>query len=146
MATRHRTRCIDTRLTNRDYKCRARARARTEDNWGLLEVAPPAITILTAHFGSGHRAPQDWGKNLVSEERPGYYRDVNGEWHKDRRKTNERRLPRVGDGNWPHHDRRLQLRRKTDSEFVERDAQEQILDALDEFAAKHDAHGHPIEE
>lgn len=81
----------------------------------------------------------------MSEERPGYYRDVNGEWHKDRRKT-DRRLPRVGDGNWPHHDRRLQLRRKTDTEFVERDAKEQILDALDDFAAHHDSHGHPIEE
>ena len=92
-------------------------------------------------------APHDLGDWSVSEQRPGYYQDANGEWHKDRRKSMERRLPRGGgEGHWPHHDRRLQLRRKTDLEFVERDAREQILDALDDFAAHHDTQGHPLED
>jgi hypothetical protein len=86
------------------------------------------------------------GGLFVNEHRPGFYQDANGEWHRDRRESQERRLPRVGEGNWPHHDRRLELRRKTDTEFVERDAREQIRDALDDFAAHHDAHGHRINE
>lgn len=82
----------------------------------------------------------------MSEHRPGYYQDANGDWHRDRRKRGERRTPRSEDGHWPHHDRRLQLRRKTDLIISDRDAREQILDALDDFAAHHDAQGHPIEE
>jgi len=82
----------------------------------------------------------------VIEHRPGFYQDANGEWHKDRRANDERRLPRAAEGHWPHHDRRLQLRRKTDLEFIERDAREQIRDALDDFAAHHDTHGHPLED
>lgn len=80
----------------------------------------------------------------MSEHRPGHYQDANGTWLKDRRRSSERRIAASGDGAWPHHDRRLQLRRKTDKEFADRDAREQIQDALDDFAAHHDAQGHPI--
>lgn len=81
----------------------------------------------------------------MSDQRPGYYQDEAGNWLKDRRNPVDRRLTHR-DGSWPHHDRRLLLRRKTDREFEERDAQEQIRDALDEFAAHHDPHGHPLPE
>ena len=78
-------------------------------------------------------------------ERPGYYQDEFGNWLKDRRQTDRRLLRGSSDGAWPHHDRRLERRRKTDLEFIERDAEEQIKDALDEFASHHDEHGHPID-
>ena len=80
----------------------------------------------------------------MSEERPGYYQDEFGNWLKDRRKSPDRRGG--PEGGWPHHDRRLQMRRKTDLEFLERDAQEQIADALQDFASHHDDHGHPIKD
>ncbi|HRI87751.1 MAG TPA: hypothetical protein PLJ47_05715 [Candidatus Hydrogenedentes bacterium] len=83
---------------------------------------------------------------MSEHHRPGYYEDEHGNWLKDRRKSDERRLPRSGDGAWPHHDRRLVLRRKSDFEFLERDAREQIEDALNEFASHHDSQGHPIQE
>ena len=105
----------------------------------------PQYCIYCGRRGVAQNAPQRFGGRHVSEHRPGYYQDANGEWHKDRRQSNERRLPR-GDANWPHHDRRLQLRRKTDLEFVERDAREQIQDALDDFASHHDPHGHLIDD
>ncbi len=82
----------------------------------------------------------------MSEQRPGYYQDEYGNWLKDRRRSAERRLERADDGAWPNHDRRLILRRKTDFEFLEQDAKEQIQDALDEFASHHDPKGHPIDE
>ena len=80
----------------------------------------------------------------MNEHRPGFYQDANGTWLRDRRKGDSRRVVGSGDGVWPHHDRRLHLRRKTDLEFVEQDAKEQIQDALDDFATHHDSHGHRI--
>jgi len=55
-------------------------------------------------------------------------------------------LERRADAGWPHQDRRLLMRRKTDLEFLSRDAKEQVRDALSEFAAHHDPQGHPIDE
>lgn len=69
------------------------------------------------------------------QERPGYYRDANGVWQKDRRVTPDRRRLHHA---FPHHDRRLMGRRKADLEFVERDHREMIEDALEQFAAEHD--------
>jgi len=82
----------------------------------------------------------------VSDQRAGYFQDEYGNWLKDRRKSMDRRLERRADAGWPHQDRRLLMRRKTDLEFLSRDAKEQVRDALSEFAAHHDPQGHPIDE
>lgn len=73
--------------------------------------------------------------HAVNEEfRPGYYRDKEGNWQKERRGTPDRR--RANDG-FPHKDRRITGRRKADHEYLERSTKEMIADALEEFAAEH---------
>jgi hypothetical protein len=68
----------------------------------------------------------------VEEEiRPGYYKDVNGDWQKDRRRT-DRRATHI---RFHHHDRRQYYRRKTDMHILEREAKHDIEDALENFAA-----------
>ncbi|GMU94290.1 MAG: hypothetical protein AMXMBFR4_33480 [Candidatus Hydrogenedentota bacterium] len=79
----------------------------------------------------------------MSEQRPGFYQDEFGNWLKDRRRNVDRR---GGSQIFPHHDRRLQKRRKTDRDIIERDAKLQIEEALEEFAAHHDEHGHRIDD
>jgi hypothetical protein len=74
----------------------------------------------------------------VSDEiRPGFYRDANGEWQRDRRVNPDRRKAHTP---FPHHDRRLAGRRKADREFMEREHREMIEDALEEFAHERDRH------
>ncbi len=73
---------------------------------------------------------------MTEETRPGYYKDQNGVWQKERRKTPDRRKS-ANHGEFPHHDRRTHLRRKADREALERDHREMIEDALEEFAAEH---------
>lgn len=85
------------------------------------------------------RAQQEGGRCSVNQEnRPGYYRDRDGKWQKDRRKSASRRnrgaqLPM-------DHERRKHFRRKEDQEILERDHKPMINDALDEFAEEHDGH------
>ncbi len=68
---------------------------------------------------------------MGEEIRPGYYRDENGIWHKDRRKKTSRRECK---GFFGFPDRRTFYRRKTDLEILEREAQADITDALSEIA------------
>ena len=77
---------------------------------------------------------------MSDEIRPGYYKDKDGNWQKDRRKTPDRRA--VSGTEFPHHDRRRWIRRKADREAMERDHKEMIEDALDEFAARHHHEDH----
>ncbi len=72
---------------------------------------------------------------MSEEHRPGYYKDANGVWQKDRRVTPDRRR---ANASFSHHDRRLFSRRKADREFVERSHREMIEDALEEFAEEHE--------
>jgi hypothetical protein len=77
--------------------------------------------------------PED---GAVEEElRPGFFRDKEGQWKPDRRASDDRR---GRPGSFPHHDRRLHYRRKTDREIMEREARTQIEEALEDFAAEHD--------
>lgn len=72
---------------------------------------------------------------MENETHPGHFRDKEGNWQKDRREQTDRR--RSG-ANIPRHDRRLLYRRKTDAEIRDRDAKEQIEEALEDFAAEHE--------
>ena len=74
---------------------------------------------------------------MADEKRPGYYQDKEGNWHKERRSGRDRRSATL---EFPHRDRRTMGRRKADKEFEERDAQQQIEEALEDFAAEHDDH------
>lgn len=71
---------------------------------------------------------------MEEEIRPGYYKDKDGIWQKDRRKQPDRRNRDVP---FLHHDRRAMYRRKTDRVIRERDAKMQIEEALKDFAAEH---------
>ncbi|HOE65555.1 MAG TPA: hypothetical protein PLO62_03430 [Candidatus Hydrogenedentes bacterium] len=73
---------------------------------------------------------------MQDEIRPGYYKDANGEWQKDRRKVIDRRLKTVA--THEHHERRVLFRRKADRELFECDHRKMIEDALEEFAADHE--------
>ena len=76
--------------------------------------------------------PSKEAETTVSDEhRPGYYKDRDGNWQRDRRKTTERRLG--GGSAFTHHDRRTLKRRKADLEFLERETKMQIEDALEDF-------------
>tara|TARA_R110001592_G_scaffold175787_2_gene415129 strand:- start:422 stop:646 length:225 start_codon:yes stop_codon:yes gene_type:complete len=73
----------------------------------------------------------------MSEHRPGYYKDKNGDWQKDRRTTNGRRSPNA----FPYdHEQRKQFRRKADRELYEMDHKQHIKEALEDFAEEHDGH------
>lgn len=74
---------------------------------------------------------------MVSDEhRPGYYKDKQGNWQKDRRKSSDRR---AGGGSvFTHHDRRTWKRRKTDHDILERETKMQIKEALEDFVAEHE--------
>ncbi len=74
---------------------------------------------------------------MSHEERPGYYKDKDGIWQKDRRKGGERRRGRAG---IEHHDRRALRRRKEDREILETDHLRMIEDALEDFAEEHPRH------
>lgn len=67
---------------------------------------------------------------MNEEIRPGYYRDREGNWQKDRRKGPRRKQKIIIN----HHDRRTAGRRKSDQAFEERESREAIADALEEFA------------
>ena len=69
------------------------------------------------------------------ELQPGFYKGSDGEWKPDRRAADDRRGRA---GTYPHHDRRLHYRRKTDREIMEREARMQIEEALEDFAAGHE--------
>ena len=77
-------------------------------------------------------------EEYTQEFREGYWQDKHGNWHKERRKSVDRR-----DAGPKHHghDRRLQYRRRTDHNIQEDDQRHQIADALEEFAEDHDSHG-----
>lgn len=66
---------------------------------------------------------------MNEEVRPGYYRDRNGNWQKDRRKGPRRKQKIIIN----HHDRRKTGRRKSDQAFEERESREAIADALEEL-------------
>ena len=84
--------------------------------------------------------PSKEADTTVSDEhRPGYYKDREGNWQRDRRKSPERRAG--GGSAFTHHDRRTLKRRKADLEFLERETKMQIEDALEDFAAEHEAEG-----
>lgn len=76
------------------------------------------------------------GQAVLDEEvRPGYYKDKNGIWQKDRRGGGvDRRKRHIA---FNHHDRRQFYRRKTDEIILEREAKQEIDDALEDFAAEH---------
>lgn len=80
---------------------------------------------------------------MEEEFRPGFYRDADGNWQKDRRRGGDRRNR---GGAAPPHDRRRYYRRKTDLEILAREAREEIKEALEDFAAEHDEHGHVSDE
>ena len=73
---------------------------------------------------------------MNQEHRPGYYRDQNGKWQKDRRKTGRRNSAQMP----MDHERRKFFRRKEDQELLERDHKPMIDAALEEFAEDHDGH------
>jgi hypothetical protein len=82
--------------------------------------------------------PSKEAETTVSDEhRPGYYKDRDGNWQRDRRKTTERRAG--GGSAFTHHDRRTLKRRKADLEFLERETKMQIEDALEEFVTDRDS-------
>ncbi|MFP6580946.1 MAG: hypothetical protein VCD00_00150 [Candidatus Hydrogenedentota bacterium] len=64
----------------------------------------------------------------------GYYKDSNGDLQPDRRGSSNRRQRDTSiDG-----DRRNMMRRKSDSEFLKRKHEQQIEEALGDFAEEHD--------
>jgi hypothetical protein len=67
---------------------------------------------------------------MSEEHRPGFYKDINGEWQPERR-TGSRRSNRVV---IHHHDRRSAGRRKSDQSFEEREARQAIADAIEDLA------------
>ncbi len=71
---------------------------------------------------------------MDEEIRPGYYKDKDGVWQKDRRRQPDRRRRDVP---FSHHDRRIMYRRKTDQAIMEREAKMQIEEALQDFAEEH---------
>ena len=66
----------------------------------------------------------------------GFYRDSNGQLQKDRRQTSYDRRSKHNS----HYDgdRRNLRRRKTDFALQEREAEQQIKDALETFAVEHE--------
>lgn len=84
--------------------------------------------------------PSKEAETTVSDEqRPGFYKDREGNWQRDRRKSPERRAG--GGSAFTHHDRRTLKRRKADMAFLERETKMQIEDALEDFVAEHDTEG-----
>lgn len=71
---------------------------------------------------------------MSQESKAGYYQDESGNWLKDRRQHADRRQSH---NTFPHHDRRLMRRRKTDREILERETRLQIAEALEEFEVEH---------
>ena len=78
---------------------------------------------------------------MEEEIRPGYYKDHNGIWQKDRRRGTDRRRKELS---FSHHDRRTIGRRKADQDILERETRLQIDEALEDFAAGHDDRGREI--
>jgi len=72
---------------------------------------------------------------VENETRPGHFKDKEGNWQKERRKQPDRRRPGPS---IPPHDRRLFYRRKTDAEIRDRDAKNQIEEALEDFTEEHE--------
>ncbi|MCP4643205.1 MAG: hypothetical protein GY851_22345 [bacterium] len=75
---------------------------------------------------------------MEEELRPGYYKDKDGNWQQDRRKESDRR---ARGSDFPHHDRRNLYRRITDRTIAEREARQEIEEALAEFSAEHEHRG-----
>jgi len=69
---------------------------------------------------------------VEEEHRPGYYKDENGVWRKDRR-MKERRNRQL---EFHHNDRRVIYRRKTDREILDRETQTAIDEAITELRRK----------
>ena len=74
--------------------------------------------------------------------RPGYYKDHNGVWQKDRRSQNRRGARAT----YAHHDRRTMRRRKSDLEYLERETKLQIEEAMEELATEHEFPDAPADE
>ena len=75
---------------------------------------------------------------MVSDEhRPGFYKDKQGNWQKDRRKSPDRR--QGGGSVFTHHDRRTSRRRKTGHDILERETKMQIKEALEDLVAEHES-------
>lgn len=73
---------------------------------------------------------------MSSEKREGYFKDKYGRWHEDRRTDGDRR-DGAADGH--DHDRRKMFRRQADREML-KSTQQEINDALNDFAEEHDGH------
>lgn len=71
---------------------------------------------------------------MEQESRPGYYKDIYGNWQKERRKMPDRRRL---DGGPSHHERRVFFRRKADRELLEKNHRQMIQEALEDFAEEH---------
>jgi len=71
---------------------------------------------------------------VEEEARPGYYKDEDGVWQKERRREEDRRRRTTP---ITYHDRRTMKRRKTDHDILERETKIQIEEALEDFAEEH---------
>lgn len=69
-------------------------------------------------------------------EKPGHYRDHEGNWQKDRRSGTDRRATVTA--RQADERRRNAGRRKADLEFQEREHREMIEEALADFAEEHE--------
>ena len=98
----------------------------------MTDPVYPAYTSFRAWYGTENGVVK-----VSHEHRPGYYKDIKGEWQPERRVGKERRA-----GNWweENDPRRKLIRRLADRDFIERDHRTQIEEALEDFAAEHDGH------
>ncbi len=69
---------------------------------------------------------------MAPKQRDGYYRDHSGEWQRDRRTLQDRRLGIAQSGD---DERRARGRRKADLFDVDREHKAMIDEALEDFAA-----------
>ena len=70
---------------------------------------------------------------MSNSGKPGHYQDEKGDWHADRRKSEDRRN-RAGKGE--EGEKRGSLRRKADRQRVDREHKEMIRDALDSLGSE----------
>ena len=70
---------------------------------------------------------------MSDEIRAGFWRDHSGEWHRDRREKEARRKSRSATGEKAEN--RMAPRRKIDRELLEKEHQELIDEALEDFSS-----------
>ena len=72
---------------------------------------------------------------MSQNERPGFYRDTDGNWQADRRNGKDRRNYQTDSERY--RELRKFVRRKADREVYEKDHKIMIQEALDDFAEEH---------